>query len=137
MKRNYLKLSLGILGLVIVFGGLAFLFIHGKSTQGKKLINGVPQIPMEECDSMLAYSMDDHYGFIYKDGKCGIYDMTKNENVTEIEYPPLYFSCRKEVENGGWYSYFYWEDDTLAGTIGVAEANNTFIVVTAPKKSEC
>ncbi len=51
-------------------------------------------------------------------------------------YPPLYSSNGAEMENGGWYSYFSWEDDTQTGTIGVAEATNTFMVVTMPKKDK-
>lgn len=45
----------------------------------------VPQVPLEECDSLMAHAKDAHYGVVYKDGKCGIYDLVKRENVTRIE----------------------------------------------------
>ena len=78
------------------------------------------------------FQVEDKYSIVYKDGKCGM--TYKRENVTGIKYPPLYFSTRMEMEDGGWYSYFSWEDETQNGTIGVAEATNTFIVATIPKK---
>jgi len=34
----------------------------------------IPQIPLEECDSLMARDVTDHYGVVYKDGKCGIYE---------------------------------------------------------------
>ena len=49
----------------------------------------IPQIPLEECDSLMARDITDHYGVVYKDGKCGIYDFIKHENVTRIEYSYL------------------------------------------------
>ena len=39
----------------------------------------IPQIPLEECDSLMARDITDHYGVVYKGGKCGIYDLLKNE----------------------------------------------------------
>lgn len=55
----------------------------------------VPQISLEECDSLMARDITDHYGVVYKDGKCGIYDLFKQENVTRIEYGYLRFSFRR------------------------------------------
>ena len=68
----------------------------------------IPQIPLEECDSLMARDITDHYGVVYKGGKCGIYDLLKNENVRE-------------------------EPETI-GVVGVAEANNQFIGISMPKK---
>lgn len=65
----------------------------------------IPQIPFEELDSLTMSSLDDRYVVVYKDGKCGIYDLQKEENVTRIEYSYLRFSFRKEME-GEFYTYF-------------------------------
>ncbi len=92
-----------------------------------------PQIPLEECDSLMAHDVTDRYGVVYKDGKCGIYDLVKHENVTRIEYKELWFSFRREIE-GEYYSYFGWEEIGSKGVIGIAEANNQFIAISMPKE---
>lgn len=93
----------------------------------------IPQIPLEECDSLIARDITDHYGVVYKDGKCGIYDLFKNENVTRIEYSYLWYAYRKEFE-GEYFTYFSWEEPETIGVVGVAEANNQFIGISMPKK---
>lgn len=95
----------------------------------------IPQIPLEECDSLMARDITDHYGVVYKDGKCGIYDLVKHENVTRIEYKELWFSFRREIE-GEYYSYFGWEENDSKGVIGIAEANNQFVAISMPKKKQ-
>ena len=95
----------------------------------------IPQIPLEECDSLMARDITDHYGVVYKGGKCGIYDLVKHENVTRIEYRELWFSFRREIE-GEYYSYFGWEENDSKGVIGVAEANNQFVAISMPKKKQ-
>ena len=93
----------------------------------------IPQIPLEECDSLMARDITDHYGVVYKGGKCGIYDLLKNENVTRIEYSYLWYAYRKEFE-GEYFTYFSWEEPETIGVVGVAEANNQFIGISMPKK---
>lgn len=93
----------------------------------------IPQIPLEDCDSLMARDITDHYGVVYKGGKCGIYDLLKNENVTRIEYSYLWYAYRKEFE-GEYFTYFSWEETETIGVIGVAEANNQFIGISMPKK---
>ena len=93
----------------------------------------IPQIPFEELDSLTMSSLDDRYVVVYKNGKCGIYDLLKEENVTRIEYSYLRFSFRKEME-GEFYTYFSWEEDKTLGVIGIAEVNNQFISIAMPKK---
>ena len=95
----------------------------------------IPQIPFEELDSLTMSSLDDRYVVVYKDGKCGIYDLLKEENVTRIEYSYLRFSFRKEME-GEYNTYFFWEEETTQGVIGIAEVNNQFISIAMPKKDE-
>ena len=95
----------------------------------------IPQIPLEECDSLMARDITDHYGVVYKDGKCGIYDLVKHENVTRIEYSYLWYAYRKEFE-GEYFTYFSWEEPETLGVIGVAEANNQFVAISMPKKRD-
>lgn len=95
----------------------------------------IPQIYFEELDSLTMSDLDKRYVVVYKDGKCGIYDLRKEENVTRIEYGYLRFSFRKEME-GEYYTYFFWEEETTQGVIGIAEVNNQFISIAMPKKDE-
>ena len=95
----------------------------------------IPQIPLEECDSLMARDITDHYGVVYKDGKCGIYDLFKNENVTRIEYTYLWYAYRKEFE-GEYFTYFSWEEPETIGVVGVAEVNNQFIGISIQKKHD-
>lgn len=95
----------------------------------------VIQVPLDSCDSLMVRNADDRYGVVWKDGKCGIYDITKWENVTNIEYKELWFSFRREIE-GEYYTYFGWDEDDTKGVIGVAEVNNTFVAIWFPKNDE-
>lgn len=95
----------------------------------------IPQIPLEECDSLMARDVADHYGVVYKYGKCGIYDLIKHENVTLIEYSYLWYAYRKEFE-GEYFTYFSWEEPETIGVVGVAEVNNQFIGISMPKKKD-
>lgn len=95
----------------------------------------IPQIPLEECDSLVARNITDHYGVVYKDGKCGIYDLLKHENVTRIEYSYLWYAYRKEFE-GEYFTYFSWEEPGTLGVVGVAEANNQFVAISMQKKNQ-
>ena len=83
----------------------------------------------------MAYDVTDHYGVVYKDGKCGIYDLIKNENVTRIEYSYLWYAYRKEIE-GEYFTYFSWEEPETIGVVGVAEVDNQFIGISMPKKKD-
>ena len=95
----------------------------------------IPQIPLEECDSLMARDISDHYGVVYKGGKCGVYDLMKHENVTRIEYSYLWYAYRKEFE-GEYFTYFSWEEPETIGVVGVAEVNNQFIGISMPKKRD-
>lgn len=95
----------------------------------------VQQVPLEECDSLMAHDMNAHYGVVYKDGKCGIYDLVKRENVTRIEYSYLWYAYRREFE-GEYFTYFSWEEPETIGVVGVAEESNQYMAISMPKKKE-
>ena len=95
----------------------------------------IPQIPLEECDSLIVRDITDHYGVVYKGGKCGIYNLVNNQNVTRIEYSYLWYAYRKEFE-GEYFTYFSWEEPETIGVVGVVEATNQFIGISMPKKQD-
>lgn len=95
--------------------------------------NGVVQIALDACDSLMVSDITDRYGVVYKNGKCGVYDIVRHENVTGIEFDYLKYSRRMEME-GGYYSYFYWERDADSGAVGIVEEDNHFMIITAPRK---
>lgn len=95
----------------------------------------VPQVPFSELDSLTMSNLDDRYVVAWKGGKCGIYDIVKEENVTNIEYKELWFSFRKEME-GEYYTYFGWDEVDKKGVIGIAEQTNEYIGISFPKKQE-
>lgn len=95
----------------------------------------IPQIPFEELDSLTMSSLDDRYVVVYKGGKCGVYDLFKEEIVTRIEYEFLSLGFRKEFE-GEYFTYFRLRNDGKEGVLGIAEANNQFITILMPKEEE-
>ena len=95
----------------------------------------VTQVPLDSCDSLMVSNPNDRYGVVWKGGKCGIYDISKWENVTNIEYKELWFSFRREME-GEYYTYFGWNEVDKKGVIGVAEVSNTFVAISFPKNEE-
>ena len=95
----------------------------------------VPQVPVESCDSLTVRYPTDRYGVVWKDGKCGIYDILKGENVTRIVFKDLWYSFRNEME-GEYYTYFGWDEKDYKGLIGIAEVNNEYIAISLPKEEE-
>lgn len=95
----------------------------------------VPQVLVETCDSMTVRYPTDRYGVVWKDGKCGIYDILKGENVTRIAFKDLWYSFRNVME-GEYYTYFGWDKEDSKGLIGIAEVNNEYIAISMPKEEE-
>ena len=95
----------------------------------------IPQIPLSECDSIVMIDLNGRYAAVYKEGKCGIYDISKAVNVTRIEYPWLSAGFRKEFE-GGYYTYFYTAYPDKYGVVGVSEQTNEYICILYPYKEE-
>lgn len=95
----------------------------------------INQVPFDELDSLSMTSYADRYVVVYKDGKCGVYDLLKKENVTRIEYDRLSMSFRKEIENH-YYTYFIVMDNGQEGVLGISEATNQYLSVMKPKEKE-
>lgn len=95
----------------------------------------IPQIPLSECDSIVMIDMNGRYAAVYKEGKCGVYDISKAVNVTRIEYPWLSAGFRREFE-GSYFTYFYTAYPDKYGVVGVSEQTNEFICILYPYKEE-
>ena len=95
----------------------------------------IPQIPICEIDSIIICSPADRYVVVYKDSKCGVYDLTRKENVTLIKYAAITFSFRDEMD-GDYYSSFSWDEKSLHGVIIIAENNNHIVEIAMPKNDE-
>ena len=95
----------------------------------------IPQIPFSKLDSLTIRQFDDRYCVVWKDGKCGVYDLLKEKNVTRIEYTSLRYAFRKRIEKE-YYTYFAWEEEETLGIVSIAEANNQFMTIAMPKKEK-
>ena len=95
----------------------------------------IPQIPLSECDSIVMIDQNGRYAAVYKEGKCGVYDISKAVNVTRIEYPWLSAGFRREFE-GSCFTYFYTAYPDKYGVVGVSEQTNEFICILYPYKEE-
>lgn len=88
----------------------------------------VPQIPFEALDSMTMLSLEDRYVVVYKGGKCGVYDLQKEENVTPIEYDALMYGFRKEMGDEGYTFFRLWKEGK-EGVLGISESSNRYITI--------
>lgn len=79
--------------------------------------------------------LTDRYGVVVQDGKYGIRDFEKQENVTEIMYDEVYPSYRKKVMDE-YITYFYIRMGNQSGVVGITESSNQTMTIMAPPKSE-
>ena len=86
----------------------------------------VPQIPFEALDSMTMRSLEDRYVVVYKGGKCGVYDLQKEENVTPIEYDALMYGFRKAMGDEGYTFLRLWKEGK-EGVLDISESSNRYI----------
>lgn len=78
----------------------------------------ITQVPLELCEQIDTCSIA-KFAIVTKNGKQGIYDLEKHENVTEIDLDVAGFSRRYVSEDGIEVFYFYVEKGIERGTIGV------------------
>lgn len=95
----------------------------------------IPLVPIVEMDKVVMDGPNERYAVVCKGGKCGMYDFSKFENVTRIEYDTLYMAFRKEIE-GEYVTYFHASKDGNEGLLGIMEATNQFITIMLPRKEE-
>lgn len=99
--------------------------IDAEEAFGKKQ---VPQVPLEQCEHIDTCSIA-KFAIVTKDGKQGIYDLDKHENVTEIDFDVADLFRRYVSEEGVEVFYFYVERGIERGTIGVVGENNHTVSV--------
>lgn len=68
-------------------------------------------------------------------GRCGIYDLEKEENITELEYRNLYFSRMMDLDDGSQATVFYGYKGHREGIVSVAPSGD-FLAITMPDKEE-
>lgn len=123
---------------IIMMVVFALMGIVGYAQNGK--INpdslGVTQVDFGDCDSLLMQRVEDRYGVIYKNGKCGVYDIAYEVNVTEIEFDELGFSKRILVEDDSYVSYFYCVKEGKKGILGINEDSDSFMTIWMSKEKE-
>ena len=106
--NRYIKL--GLLAIVSTFFGLSSVAqnvveadsIDAEDAFGKKQIT---QIPLEQCERVDTCSIA-KFAIVTKDGKRGIYDLDKHENVTEIVFDVAGFSRLYVSDEGIEVFYF-------------------------------
>lgn len=79
--------------------------------------------------------LTDRYGVTVQDGKYGIRDFEKQENVTEIMYDETYPSYRKKVMDE-YITYFYIRVGNQSGVVGITESSNETMTIMAPPQKE-
>lgn len=81
------------------------------------------QVPLERC-KIVDLCEEGQYAIVELNGKMGIYDYMKGENVTEIDMDKVAFS-RHVVAEDSIHIYYFWAEKGLqVGTIGVIGSNN-------------
>ena len=68
-------------------------------------------------------------------GRCGIYDLEKKENITELEYRNLYFSKMMDIDDGSQETVFYGYKGHREGIVSVAPSGD-ILAITMPDKEQ-
>ena len=68
-------------------------------------------------------------------GRCGIYDLEKKENITELEYRNLFFSKMMELDDGSQETVFYGYKGHREGIVSVAPSGD-ILAITMPDKEQ-
>ena len=86
------------------------------------------QIATEDYDKVDTCEIT-RYATVRKDGKWGIYDLERKENVTEVDMDMIMFSRFHVSEDGVRICYFYAEKGYQCANIGVIMDNNQQVAV--------
>ena len=68
-------------------------------------------------------------------GRCGIYDLEKKENITELEYRNLYFSRMMDLDDGSQATVFYGYKGHSEGIVSVVPSADV-LAITMPDKDQ-
>ena len=94
------------------------------------------EIPLQLYDSILHGDIKEiPFGFVFLDGKTGIYDFQNLKLMTEIKYESLFYRGTQESEYDT-YHIFRWENDEEYGLISVSESDGSMMTVAYKKEKE-
>ena len=68
-------------------------------------------------------------------GRCGIYDLEKKENITELEYRNLYFPRMMDLDDGSQATVFYGYKGHREGIVSVVLSADV-LAITMPDKDQ-
>ena len=87
---------------------------------------------MRKFDRVEATSVE-RYSIVYKDNKCGLYDIQADSLVTAIKYDALRFG--RAASEGG-YEFTIWVGDTedYEGMISIGSTTNELVEIMLPKR---
>lgn len=82
-------------------------------------------------------SPNPRYAIVTKDGKMGVFDMSRLQKVTEVDYNDIWFSMRSTSDNGN-MTFFRFKKGAKLGVLGIYEPDNSFkfIYLTDPDEEE-
>ncbi len=90
-------------------------------------IPNVSQYDLSECE-WVDFCDYPKYAVVTKDGKKGLYDMERHENITDIEFRELYFSRQIEEDSIN-ICYFYFKQGIKQGILGVFTEDNSIMSI--------
>lgn len=87
---------------------------------------------MRKFDRVEATSVE-RYSIVYKDNKCGLYDIQADSLVTAIKYDALRYG--RTASEGG-YEFTIWVGDTedYEGMISIGSTTNELVEIMFPKR---
>lgn len=94
------------------------------------------EIALQQYDSIMHGDIKEYpFGFVFQDGKAGIYDFQNLKLLTEIIYESLSYTDIQEGENDT-YHMFRWETEEEQGVISVSESSGDVMSVSYKKETE-
>jgi len=84
------------------------------------------QVPLEQCESVDTCEVV-RYAIVRKDGKYGIYDLRKHENITEIDLDQLRYFRNIVTEDNDTICYFYAEMGMQSANIGAVNGETVTV----------
>ena len=88
----------------------------------------VTQYDLKECE-WVDICDNPKYAIVAKDGRKGIYDMERHQNVTEIEFRNIYYSRTDENEDSTLIDWFVVKKGIKKGILCVFEENNDIMSI--------
>ena len=88
----------------------------------------ITQYSFKECD-WVDFCGNPRYAIVTKDGKQGIYDMERYQNITEIEFRNISYSRTEENADSTMTDWFYAKKGIKRGIVCVFEEDNSIMSI--------